>query len=400
MLKEFVDRELQRHLPLVVAAGGGPQAPALAFPTDWAGLEVTLRALAYHPGSEDPWRLLGVGMLHGPMPSSVLLSDRSSTALLLCEIAGAAGWEGEERARVQEFAQAVRAAASDCERELRVAVRERKRSGIPDLSAFKELGARGREAALHGLPEGALDLTAWSRILAEEVAMGAGAPTAAMVDEARRLSALAERGDPAFWPAVAGRVVVMWAPEDRNAFSRVLADLLRAADPAARPESIRMVSPIRLVPGMTTPEAVSDYFWHPLLGARYLAVARRCRFVVEPMSMVSTGPTGPRQEKSGLALFDLDHQGQRQPPEMLQLRRPLIGVDADPHFVVDTQTTHLFDLLACLDGPALPGLVVRQPARSPLSTKESPRVAITIYFPRGGARAGGTGTPEPTSPRG
>ena len=74
------------------------------------------------------------------------------------------------------------------------------------------------------------------------------------IDTYSNLMAMAEKGDEKVWDKLKGLDVVMWAPTDSNAITRLLAALLRRRASRDRPSSLRLVAPFPPRAGVTTGE--------------------------------------------------------------------------------------------------------------------------------------------------
>ena len=123
-------------------------------------------------------------------------------------------------------------AASDCTKALPEALRLRRREKISKLPLHMELGEAAMQDVINLLPTGVGIRTQWSNLgkvsgVFED-----------MVNNARALATLAEKGDERFWDIVALRTVMIWAPSDLNALIRLLAHYSRRRTPNERPENI------------------------------------------------------------------------------------------------------------------------------------------------------------------
>ena len=118
---------------------------------------------------------------------------------------------------------------------------------------WKELGADALEFLQSSAPSGVeLPITQWSKIL----------NPASLSDielvQVRELANLAEKGDEKIWDRLQGKDVLLWAPSDNNALTRILAALLRRAGSDRTPTALRMIAPVPLLAGMNTVESISQ----------------------------------------------------------------------------------------------------------------------------------------------
>jgi len=268
-------------------------------------------------------------------------------------------------------------ASRTCCADLGSILAERKRHKTSRLALHKELGGRAVQLLRSTSQAGEeVVLTQWSDVLRS------GLATAEQAQHDRAIASLMDKGDAKAWDELIGHKVVMRAPEDANAVTRLLATFLRRAQPAQRPASIRLAAPILLMPGMTTPSQIMDLWWSPLLCDKWAPVVRGCTFTTTPLDMILPGRDVPRHVRMGLAVFTLGHDGDRLPPRMVEAAQPLLRVDDVKAAVVDVRVDQLSLLLQAFSGPYFQDVVLRDPTRSPLSTAEVPRVELHLVFPR------------------
>ncbi|CAK0840654.1 unnamed protein product, partial [Prorocentrum cordatum] len=381
LVSDFAEQEILQHFALVQAVHNAEptqRGVPVTLPRSWQDMQGLLRKLAYDPGTADPWRRLGMAMYEGPEPTASSIAARAWSAQLLLGLAQHAGWPASDMQNVNEFVLAVNAAEARCLEELGPLLRERRKLKASKLPLQRELGpvALAFVRSLAVLP-GEQVYTQWSDILGTLGDLSA-AP-AQVVREARELATLAEKGDDVrLWTSLAGRAAVLWAPEQTNALTRCLKGLLRMP-PEGRPTSVRLVTTIPLMPGMSTPAGVMDLWWHPLLGDTWAPLVREITFSATPMEVILPGTGGPRHVRTGLAVFTLRHLGERALPKMVNPVAPLLTLIEARTVIFDTQATHLPRLLNCLLG--LQGVICQDHSRSALSTKERPRVQLEALFP-------------------
>jgi len=99
------------------------------------------------------------------------------------------------------------------------------------------------------------------------------------------------------------------------------------------------------------------------------------------MDMVMPGKDVPRHVRMGLAVFTVGHEGDRAIPCMLENICPVLRLEEVRVAIVDVKVDMVSFLLATLQDPCFSTVVMRNPERSCLSTKEVPRVVVNLLFP-------------------
>ena len=89
----------------------------------------------------------------------------------------------------------------------------------------------------------------------------------------------------------------------------------------------------------------------------------------------------PRHVRMGLAVFTVGHEGDRAIPCMLENICPVLRLEEVRVAIVDVKVDMVSFLLATLQDPCFSTVVMRNPERSCLSTKEVPRVVVNLLFP-------------------
>ena len=83
----------------------------------------------------------------------------------------------------------------------------------------------------------------------------------------------------------------------------------------------------------------------------------------------------------GLAIFGISLDMPRQVPRMVEALTPLFAVESSIIATLDMPSDHLPNFLALLADPRLQILTVRQPRRSPSSSRDTPRICLDLVFP-------------------
>lgn len=92
------------------------------------------------------------------------------------------------------------------------------------------------------------------------------------------------------------------------------------------------------------------------------------------------GPSGPRIDASGLAVFTISVSQPRIPPGMLAATNPLVVVEGAKVVTVGIRAVDLWRSVIILYGTALQEFTYRPPKRSCLSTKGVSRVTVDILL--------------------
>lgn len=144
--------------------------------------------------------------------------------------------------------------------------------------------------------------------------------------------------------------------------------------------------PLPISAGCSTVESVSDTFWHPLRCERWASVVNGTRYVLLPQAMVATRGGHPVQEVRGLAMFTLGHGGPSRSPALFTPDAPLLCVGAGPAVTLDLPVDSLPRVFGVLRAATfLRGASWGPAGRSPLATKEYPRVRLDLAFAVGTA---------------
>ena len=170
------------------AAGASARDAAARYPTDYESLARYLQKLAYAPSSDDPWLMLGLALMEGPEPTTLVITDRKRTAMYLCSLASYPTWKAEEVTQAKLLSEKFEHAAEHCAEVLPSAIVQRRRIRAPQLPLHKELGATAYQLVQAALPGGRLG-TQWSDLL------GSAVQAPADIEAARQLAALAEKGE-------------------------------------------------------------------------------------------------------------------------------------------------------------------------------------------------------------
>ena len=99
------------------------------------------------------------------------------------------------------------------------------------------------------------------------------------------------------------------------------------------------------------------------------------------MDMVMPGNDVPRHVRMGLAVFTVGHEGGRAIPCMLENICPVLRLGEVRVAVVDVKVDMVSFLSATLQDPCFSTVVMRNPERSCLGTKASPRVGVNLLLP-------------------
>ncbi|CAK0858394.1 unnamed protein product [Prorocentrum cordatum] len=177
------------------------------------------------------------------------------------------------------------AAEQRCLAELDALIKELRRLRAGQLPLHQELGSAAVQLLRDSAAvSGEQILTQWSDIIG--TVRASAATSAQAIRETRDLAQLAEKGDAKLWTSLAGRAAVMLPPEDSNALTRMLALFLRLPS-GQRPGSIRLISPIPLLPGMTLELVAPGMSARDWLCLPSMMVPGTCRGFCSPAPLIS-----------------------------------------------------------------------------------------------------------------
>jgi len=371
MLKVFIEQEVIQLMPMSDASA----VAGMRIPGTWVDLKGILDKLGYGVDAQDNWQVLGMAMLDGADPNLYTISGRKRAAQLLCGLASVARWAPADVQAAQNFSARVGLAAVHCESTLDTALAQRRKLKVSKLPLHKELGA-GAFAFLQAVvPTGTHMRTQWSDVLR------LGLQNDEAIAKARRLANLAEKGDEKIWPEIQGQDVVLWAPADGNALTRLLSQFLKRTAPDQRPSSLCLIVAIPLLTGMHSIENILDLWSTALLSEKWSSIVRRTTFTTTPMDMVMSGAGTPRHGRYGLGIFELRHNGDKCPPRMLEPAQAAISIDDVRYLSLDLRALDLAKVMSLLSLEGFQRFTPRAPNRSPLSTSEIPRLCMHWLIP-------------------
>ncbi|CAK0852851.1 unnamed protein product [Prorocentrum cordatum] len=305
LLHELIENEVLVHMDLVRAAQRADPGSAtlqVRCQTGWADMETIFRKLA------------------------------ARTARWLCEIGLSSHWPAADKARAQDAAAKFASAANECGDQLDEVLKKRRQIKTSKLPLWKELGEESLQILRRSATVDAeVCYTQWSDVL------GCRHGSLAAPRDARDLAVRLEKGDEAALDFLAGRAVVVWAPEDSNALSRILAGAFS--------------------------------------GVRGIALTAM------PLEQVVAGRTGPRLVHQGLAVFTIKHTGLRTLPSLLSTPAPIFRTSAVESVYIDLPTDDLSRIVRTLRSADFQDVSCRSPSTSFLSTSDLPRTQLEVVFP-------------------
>jgi len=382
MLQHFVNHEVIQHCSIIRSVHGTAEADTLVrYPSTWVDLCSLLEKLAYAPMVSDKWSRLGLAEWDGPAPTAEIIWSRARTCRMICGLADRAQWAEGCRTAAKLASTGMDEAADYCCQHLATVIAARKKSGLVGMALHRELGPQAlRLLASTAPPQGEELLTQWSDVMHQKIASGDH------ILWARDLSALAEKGNAQFWDRVRGHSVILWAPEDNNSFTRLLSHYKKLVDAGQRPQSVRFVMPIRLLPGMSEVARVEDFHWSPLLMQNYRPYVQHTSYTTLPLDMVRPSHTLPQHVRMGLAIYTLGHDCVGAQTVMNNLAAPLLRVAEAKVAVLDLPASDISAFYRQLEAPVFARLLqhlnvqVRDPVRSFISTAEWPRLEVRLVF--------------------
>ena len=125
-----------------------------------------------------------------------------------------------------------------------------------------------------------------------------------------------------------------------------------------------------------------DLWSHPLISEKWAPIVRSYALCNYPVEMVLPGRNGPSQVRMGIAVFKLSHEAPHEPARMLDFRAPILRLDEVVAVSLDIPTDKTAAFTTWLAHNDMKNLICRHPVRSPLTTKERPRVSLQLLFPQ------------------
>ncbi|CAK0883473.1 unnamed protein product [Prorocentrum cordatum] len=387
MLAELIEHQVLTNFEIVQAArqiDGQTVAPrSLDSRSDFT---LVLKTLAYDPAAADEWSVLGLSPLEGPDLSLNTVEARLRFAKLLASMIDTAPWPPAFKAGAHDDIRKITQAATTCLSSFDSWLRERKRVRPSKLPLWHELGRRALLTVLDTAPDASeVVCTQWSALLDTNAAPLSTQNQSRILPmhEARLLADLAEKGDPSFWNVVrdSGKPLSLWAPANASALGRLVASLLRRSANEVPCQYIRFIVPLDLHPGCSTSEAICDLWWHDFLSENCAAMIRNVEFHPQPMEFVSPGPSGPRHELRGLAIFTVSSILSRQPPRVREMEAPILTLEALPTYAVDFPSAVGVEVMQALFAGAGQSAQIGRIYRSPGHSEETPRGRVKIRYP-------------------
>eukprot|EP00959_Pyramimonas_sp_CCMP1952_P307124 6427809-Pyramimonas_sp.AAC.1 len=122
----------------------------------------------------------------------------------------------------------------------------------------------------------------------------AGAQGRATIDLNRQCAGFAEKGDWSLREKLIGQDIVLWAPRDPDALTRLLAQFLRRAHLDQQPGIVVLIAPLGLHVGMGAAQGLAHLWCAPLFVDKWVHIVRECHFIAEPMGMALPGGSIPK----------------------------------------------------------------------------------------------------------
>ena len=375
-LAQLVENEALQHFELVQAAvRPEDRAVPLLFPRTWLMLERVLKKLAYFTNSDDDWKVLGFALYEGPEPSPQSLHSRARVAQILLSLAQQTDWIVSCKNAAAKASARIDHALTSCLDNLEVLLWARETQKTSKLPLYKELGQAAVEL-LEATAENAGEwiVTQWSELLETTLRRPV------TIDRSRQLAAMSERGDKKVLDELKGQAATLWLPADKNQATRLLKNYLSRTEAAQRPTSLRMIVPVPLYPEVSSVKSLLDLWTCYLMDSQWAPIVVSSTVTLTPMDMVLPGRDFPRSVRMGLAIFSLGHDGDKIPMQIFEHRQPRLTVVAAKVAVLDVPTTVVTRLMAALNSNIYADALVRDPVRSPLSTKLNPRMVINLIY--------------------
>ena len=209
-------------------------------------------------------------------------------------------------------------------------------------------------------------------------------PAAAHADTklARGYTRLLITDPTSLWEQTAGSHVVLWISPHHGALNQALRSLMACRDdPTRRPLSVRFVDTFPVHAGMTSPTTIADYYKSPALSYANKDLLTHVTYSTAPLSMILPYDRFPRQAYVGLAIFTYHFTELRSLPVIKEPFEPEFSVAAEDLLCIDFEAQDQRQLLRILG--SFSDVEFGPPTMSPGSTKELPRLSLTVAPPKG-----------------
>lgn len=391
LFRDLIEDDINRHQPLVWAAqSGGVTNPEgikkRSEILDWAAMESLLKMLAYSPGTDDPWTLLGLPQGMGPLPSVEMIDQRSNTGVLIASIADGPGWSQDETNKATDWREKVERARRECIEDLPRELRERRKRKQeapiprwqepgPDLLTFlgRDLQPQTHKLVLHLSNLQGADL-------------GGNTGTLGVMDSRRMYSLMSKGagGSEELLAGIRGGEVTMWAPDGAGVFQAFMAAFYKLILSDPTQISVRFLIPHSPLPGCDSPEAVLDLWSHSVFTSKHKTLIKKVEFLRQPSRCVFSGSVNPLFHLKSLVMVTIAGGGASIPMKMIQWRPTLADFDSGQAIYVDCNSDEELLTHTVLTRCPLAGLVGWDgPRRSLGAASAAPRSLFVGFFLRG-----------------
>ena len=181
-----------------------------------------------------------------------------------------------------------------------------------------------------------------------------------------------------------GGGVIMWAPSDADALSRLLHGYERYAtewteEMGTDPQEIALIAAHEPVPGATRPSDITDVWQHTLLRKSWDHVIKRVEFLRQPAQCVVPGAAGPLHQYKTVAVFLLSARQEAVPPVINSWRRDRFQVGKATYLVVDCRSADRMAIQRALGRVRDRTILWEGPLRSGAHTTQAPRITFRGY---------------------
>ena len=386
LLEDFLESIVMDHVEVMAASASVHSSPPAIHLRgtlrDWSSLSQLLADLRYDPVAPDDFHKFGMFPKEGPTITRGMLEQRWDKARLLLSLAGGEGWSPGDKV-----------SAEGCRADLEAAFL-RGWETIPNMARHKaqQQGKQTMDTYKEACPPLLLFLdtlgdpsklriaTQWSTVSDDTPAR----PTVLPSEVARKISKEMYAGNVSFLEEeIGGTDLVLWAPQQDAVLGRLLGLYLRAGC-SRRFGEWKLLVPLDTLEGCNTISSIMDVCWHPMRSEKWAPIIKNTEFVAQPMAMIGTKELLPNYMMKSLAIFTVHHSGGSIPPSLREVAAPLFKLDKGPTYVLDMPIRQLPKALAVLqDSHLARGTIITRPYRSPISSKDMPRLRIDLIFKPG-----------------
>lgn len=379
LFAEFMEEVALEAFEIIAAGAGNTTITPRYELNNWTAWEATLGAIGFDVNQSDHWLALGVPMGKRANAQKATARRRTELVKLLATIARRPAWSREDMTRVEGAVEAFEKHAEGLMREL--ASRTDRGESSNGGMLRQELGNEALDLVTALIP---MPRQIATQCLHEIVPMEALPEGTLPREEAARVSAAmaSSNGAAAILQAMGEGELVLWSPNAPEDVGRVLGNFVRRVSQQGRGLTMHLVSPVEPLPGCCAATSIMQHWAHPALTERWAGVLERVCFATQPLEVMPPGARGAQAKWTALSIMTFKKGAVLAIPSVVMAAEPVARAEED--------TTLLLEFPAALEaevhrllGPGTPQCWRRgEPRRSVASTKEAPRLRMTLHASR------------------